>query len=70
MNAIEYAICLEGGALFFKNMWASNGYNFDVFREDNFSEDVTQKGLFFRLRNKFDEEGIKRIPLVTSLFDN
>ena len=50
-------------------MWASIGYNFAGFKEDDLNEDVTQKGLFFRLRYKFDEEGIKRRPLVASLFD-
>ena len=68
-NAIKYAIGVEGGALLFENMWASIGYNFAGFKEDDLNEDVTQKGLFFRLRYKFDEEGIKRIPLVASLFD-
>ena len=36
-------------------MWATIGYNFAGFKEDEFSEDVTRKGLFFRLRYKFDE---------------
>ena len=68
-SAMKYAIGLEAGALLFENMWASIGFNFAGFEEEDLNEDVTQKGAFFRLRYKFDEEGIKRIPLVASLFD-
>ncbi|MFI5447719.1 SdrD B-like domain-containing protein [Polaromonas sp. UC242_47] len=55
-GAAETAVGLEVGYLAFKNMWLSLGYNIKGFRAPDLAgEAYTQRGLYVRLRFKFDE---------------
>ena len=56
----QYAIGAELGYLAMKNLWVSAGYNIFGFRDDELAgEDYTNKGLFLRMRYKFDENALK-----------
>ena len=56
----QYAVGAELGYLATKNLWVSAGYNLFGFRDDELAgEDYTNKGLFLRLRYKFDESVLK-----------
>lgn len=55
-GAAETAVGVEVGYLAWKNMWVSVGYNFKGFKAaDMAGEAYTQRGLYLRLRFKFDE---------------
>lgn len=55
-GAAETAVGLEVGYLAWKNMWVSVGYNVKGFRAADLSGDAyTQRGLYLRVRFKFDE---------------
>jgi hypothetical protein len=53
----QYAYGLELGTLAAKNIWISAGYNFMGFTDRDLTENVyTAKGLYVRLRAKFEED--------------
>ena len=55
-GAAETAAGVEVGYLAWKNMWVSVGYNFKGFKaSDMTGEAYTQRGLYLRVRFKFDE---------------
>jgi uncharacterized repeat protein (TIGR01451 family) len=55
-GAAETAVGVEVGYLAWKNMWVSVGYNFKGFKAADMSgEAYTQRGLYLRVRFKFDE---------------
>ncbi|SFU99697.1 conserved repeat domain-containing protein [Polaromonas sp. YR568] len=55
-GAAETAVGVEVGYLAWKNMWVSVGYNFKGFKaSDMTGEAYTQRGLYLRVRFKFDE---------------
>lgn len=55
-HARQHAIGVEAGYLVTQNLWLSAGYNVLGFREPDMSgSDYTRRGLFVRLRFKFDE---------------
>ena len=55
-NARQFARGVEVGYLVKENLWLSAGYNVSGFRErDLSSADYTAKGVYLRLRFKFDE---------------
>lgn len=55
-GAAETAAGVEVGYLAWKNMWVSVGYNFKGFKAaDMVGEAYTQRGLYLRVRFKFDE---------------
>jgi hypothetical protein len=52
----QYGLGAEVGYLLKENLWVSGGYNFIGFHDrDLASENDTQRGLYMRLRFKFDE---------------
>jgi len=56
----QYAAGVEAGYQLQKNMWVSGGYNFMGFKErDLAGADATAKGLFARVRMKFDENTLQ-----------
>jgi hypothetical protein len=55
-GAAETAVGVEVGYLAWKNMWVSVGYNVKGFKAaDMTGEAYTQRGLYLRVRFKFDE---------------
>jgi uncharacterized repeat protein (TIGR01451 family) len=55
-GAAETAVGVEVGYLAWKNTWVSVGYNFKGFRAPDLAGDAyTQRGLYMRVRFKFDE---------------
>jgi uncharacterized repeat protein (TIGR01451 family) len=60
LSSRQRAIGGEGGYLVMKNLWLSIGYNVVGFKDaDLASEDYTQRGVYLRLRFKFDENLFK-----------
>jgi len=56
----QYGLGLEAGYQLQKNMWVSAGYNFLGFKErDLAGADATSKGVYVRLRMKFDERALE-----------
>ncbi len=56
-NARQYSMGLEVGYLLKQNLWMSVGYNFEGFsNRDLVGSDYTNRGVFLRLRYKFDED--------------
>ena len=56
-SATQYAAGIETGYQVAKNLWLSAGYNIRGFNaSDMTGSEYTQKGVFLRLRYKFDEE--------------
>jgi hypothetical protein len=56
-SARQYSMGLEVGYLVKENLWMSLGYNFAGFsNRDLTGTDYTNRGLFVRLRYKFDED--------------
>jgi hypothetical protein len=55
-GAAESAVGLEVGYLAWKNLWLSLGYNIKGFNAAELAaEAYTQRGLYLRMRLKFDE---------------
>ncbi len=53
----QYGLGLELGFMVMENLWVSGGYNFFGFRDaDLTAGDYTNKGVYIRLRYKFDED--------------
>jgi hypothetical protein len=43
-----------------RNMWASLGYNWDGFRDDDFTaSDYTAEGVYLKFRLKFDQHSVR-----------
>jgi large repetitive protein len=60
MRSRQGALGAELGRVLTKNLWLSVGYNRFGFRDDDLaSEGYTSKGVFLRLRYKFDENAFK-----------
>jgi len=56
----QYAAGLEAGYQLKRNMWVSAGYNLLGFKErDLAGADATAKGVYFRVRMKFDENTLQ-----------
>jgi hypothetical protein len=52
-----YAVGMELGFMVMENLWLSGGYNFSGYRDDDLSAgETTAKGVYVRLRYKFDED--------------
>jgi hypothetical protein len=59
-SANQYAYGAEAGYLIRQNLWLSAGYNWRGFRDDDLTaSEYTSRGLFLRLRFKFDEDLFK-----------
>lgn len=55
-SRLQQAVGVEVGYLVKKNFWVSGGYNFKGFRDPDLTgDDVTQRGVYLRMRFKFDE---------------
>lgn len=55
-GSTQYAVGAEVGYLIWKNLWLSVGYNFKGFAAPDLAgEAYTQRGVYLRLRFKFDE---------------
>ena len=55
-SRLQQAVGLEVGYLVKKNLWVSGGYNFKGFHDPDLAgEDFTQRGIYLRMRFKFDE---------------
>jgi len=53
----QYGLGLEVGYLLTSNLWLSAGYNFFGFKDDDLAgTDYTNRGVYVRLRYKFDED--------------
>ena len=60
MRSRQAALGAELGRVLTKNLWLSVGYNRFGFRDDDLaSEGYTNKGVFLRLRYKFDENAFQ-----------
>jgi large repetitive protein len=60
MRSRQGALGVELGRVLTKNLWLSVGYNRFGFRDDDLaSEGYTSKGVFLRLRYKFDENAFQ-----------
>jgi hypothetical protein len=56
-SARQWSMGIEGGYLIKENLWASLGYNFEGFsNRDLTGTDYTNRGVYVRLRYKFDED--------------
>jgi len=67
-NSRQYAVGAELGYLVQQNIWASVGYNFTGFTDQDLAgSDYTMQGLYVRMRVKFDEKDIEK---RTSLFSS
>lgn len=52
----DYSSGISTGYLFITNLWTSLGYNFEGFRDDDFSQgNYTAKGVYLKFRLKFDQ---------------
>ena len=55
-HRLQQAVGMEVGYLVRKNLWVSGGYNFKGFHDPDLAgEDFTQRGVYLRMRFKFDE---------------
>ena len=55
-GASQTAVGAELGYMVTSNLWLSGGYNVRGFRDDDLTQgEYTNKGVFLRLRFKFDE---------------
>ena len=60
LRSRQGALGAELGRVLTKNLWLSVGYNHFGFRDDDLAPDgFTDKGVFLRLRYKFDENALK-----------
>jgi hypothetical protein len=55
-SARQYALGAEVGYLLRENLWLSVGYNAAGFRDRDLSTDYTARGVYLRLRFKFDKD--------------
>ncbi|MEO8388099.1 SdrD B-like domain-containing protein [Polaromonas sp.] len=67
-GAAETAVGVEVGYLAWKNMWVSLGYNIKGFKAaDLAGEAYTQRGVYLRVRFKFDENVFEPAAAATAL---
>lgn len=60
-SEMRYLLGAEVGYSPMTNLWLSMGYNFAGYHDDEIaSNDDNQRGAYFRLRFKFDEDLFKR----------
>jgi uncharacterized repeat protein (TIGR01451 family) len=58
----DFSYGLSFGYLLADNVWVSLGYNFEGFKDEDFSgSEYTSKGLFFKFRMKFDQDTVKAL---------
>ncbi|MFY7864625.1 hypothetical protein, partial [Roseateles sp.] len=55
----QTAVGVEAGYLLRQNLWLSAGYNFSGFSDRDLSSDYTARGVYLRLRFKFDQQLFK-----------
>lgn len=61
-DVVDYAYGVSIGRQFATNAWASVGYNFDGFRDQDFDDaDYTSKGVYLKFRFKFDQDSAKQV---------
>ena len=66
----QYAFGVECGYLLIKNVWASVGYNFTGFSDQDLTgSNYTSMGLYMRLRIKLDEHNLGLSPNVSPRFE-
>lgn len=59
-NVHEYAVGVDVGVSFAKNVWVAVGYNLTGFHDEDFSQNrYTEQGPFLKLRIKADQETFK-----------
>jgi hypothetical protein len=54
-NGRQWALGMEAGYRVIKNTWLSAGYNIRGFSAGDLTSDYTNRGIYLRLRLKFDE---------------
>ncbi len=63
-SVMDYAVGLDLGTTFAKNIWISVGYNFAGFRDDDFSASRhTAQGPYLKIRIKADQDTFKDLNL-------
>jgi uncharacterized repeat protein (TIGR01451 family) len=63
-SVMDYAVGLDVGTTFAKNVWISVGYNFAGFRDDDFSASRhTAQGPYLKIRIKADQDTFKDLNL-------
>jgi uncharacterized repeat protein (TIGR01451 family) len=63
-SVMDYAVGLDVGTTFAKNVWVSLGYNFAGFRDDDFSASRhTAQGPYLKIRIKADQDTFKDLNL-------
>jgi hypothetical protein len=63
-NIIDYSSGIDVGTTLAKNVWISVGYNFDGFKDDDFSASRhTAQGPYLTIRIKADQDTIKDLNL-------
>jgi len=63
-SVMDYAVGLDLGTTFAKNVWISVGYNFAGFRDDDFSASRhTAQGPYLKIRIKADQDTFKDLNL-------
>jgi hypothetical protein len=55
-NSVQKGLGLEVGYSMTSNLWTSLGYNFAGYTDKDLSSDYTARGLYLRLRYKFDQD--------------
>jgi hypothetical protein len=67
LQSTQYGVGAEVGYLAGKNIWLSLGYNFFGFRDrDLTAADYLDKGVYLRLRMKFDERLLRGLVPAAS----
>ena len=60
LDQLQYSYGLSVGLNVAPNMWASLGYNWDGFRDDDFTaSDYTAEGVYLKFRLKFDQHSVR-----------
>ena len=61
-DQVDYSYGVSVGFNVMENMWVSLGYNFEGFRDDDFSQaEYTAKGSFIKFRIKFDQDSMRDV---------
>lgn len=55
-TSLQKGVGLEVGYLLASNLWASLGYNFAGYTDKDLTSDYSSKGLYMKLRYKFDQD--------------
>ena len=60
LDQLQHSYGLSVGYNVATNMWASLGYNWEGFRDDDFaSSDYTAEGVYLKFRLKFDQHSVR-----------